>query len=208
MSGACPPPAPSEWYVWMDRPLNASMDRSTQQDSFRVSVWMVTCTSCSSATERHASIAAGVVPQSSWSLRPTAPAATASTRPSGLEELPLHVKPKFRGKSSVAWSIMRMCEGSGVQVVALVPVAGPVPPPTRVVMPEATASSTSCGQMKCTWASKAPAVTMRPSPAITSVLTPTTMPGVTPSITSGFPALPNPAMTPPLIPMSHLKIPV
>lgn len=48
----------------------------------------------------------------------------------------------------------------------------------------------------------APAVMMRPSPAITSVLTPTTMPGVTPSITSGFPPFPIPAMLPSLIPMS------
>ena len=29
-----------------------------------------------------------------------------------------------------------MCQGPGVQVVALVPVAGPVPPPSIVVMPD------------------------------------------------------------------------
>ena len=29
MSGACPPPAPSEWYVWIVRPLNAAMESST-----------------------------------------------------------------------------------------------------------------------------------------------------------------------------------
>jgi len=33
----------------------------------------------------------------------------------------------------------------------------------------------------------APAVTMSPSAAITSVVTPTTMPGETPAITSGLP---------------------
>mmetsp|Transcript_59682 Transcript_59682/g.119798 ORF Transcript_59682/g.119798 Transcript_59682/m.119798 type:complete len:314 (-) Transcript_59682:547-1488(-) len=81
MSGAWPPPAPSEWYVWMVRPLNAATERSTQLDSLSVSVWIVTCTSCSSATLRHASMAAGVVPQSSCSFRPTAPAATTSTNP-------------------------------------------------------------------------------------------------------------------------------
>ena len=44
-----------------------------------------------------------------------------------------------------------MCQGPGVQVVAAVPVAGPVPPPSMVVTPEASASSTCCGQMKWIW---------------------------------------------------------
>ncbi len=35
-----------------------------------------------------------------------------------------------------------------VQVVAFVPVAGPVPPPIMVVTPDINASSTCCGQMK------------------------------------------------------------
>ena len=39
----------------------------------------------------------------------------------------------------------------GVQVVAQVPVAEPVPPPIIVVMPEAMATSTCCGQMKWMW---------------------------------------------------------
>ena len=41
-----------------------------------------------------------------------------------------------------------MCQGPGVQVVALVPVAGPVPPPIMVVTPDISASSICCGQMK------------------------------------------------------------
>ena len=41
-----------------------------------------------------------------------------------------------------------MFSGPGVQVVAKVPVAGPVPPPSMVVTPEASASSICCGQMK------------------------------------------------------------
>ena len=40
------------------------------------------------------------------------------------------------------------CQGPGVQVVASVPVAGPVPPPSMVVTPEISASSICCGQMK------------------------------------------------------------
>lgn len=45
------------------------------------------------------------------------------------------VKPKFKGRSSVDCSIILICTGDGVQVVAQVPAAGPVPPPTSVVMP-------------------------------------------------------------------------
>ena len=41
-----------------------------------------------------------------------------------------------------------MCQGPGVQVVAKVPVAGPVPPPSIVVTPDMSASSICCGQMK------------------------------------------------------------
>ena len=40
------------------------------------------------------------------------------------------------GKASAAWSMRAICHGPGVQVVAFVPVAGPVPPPSMVVMPE------------------------------------------------------------------------
>ena len=63
----------------------------------------------------------------------------------------------------------------GVQVVALVPAAGPVPPPSIVVTPDISASSTCCGQMKWMWVSKPPAVRILPSPAITSVPGPMTM---------------------------------
>ena len=51
------------------------------------------------------------------------------------------------GSPSAAWSIRMMFQGPGVQVVAHVPVAEPVPPPIMVVMPAATATSTCCGQI-------------------------------------------------------------
>ena len=89
----------------------------------------------SSATLRQQSIAAGVVPQSSCSLRPMAPASTCSLSASGRLALPLPRKPRFIGKASAACSMRAMCQGPGVQVVALVPVAGPVPPPIMVVTP-------------------------------------------------------------------------
>ena len=49
-----------------------------------VNTWI----SYSSATLRQLSIAAGVVPQSSWSFSPIAPAAIISGSPSGLELFP------------------------------------------------------------------------------------------------------------------------
>lgn len=41
----------------------------------------------------------------------------------------------LRGRSSVARSMRRICSGAGVQVVAQVPLDGPVPPPTKDVTP-------------------------------------------------------------------------
>ncbi len=60
----------------------------------------------------------------------------------------------------------------GVTVVALVPSAGPVPPPISVVTPLARASSTICGQIRWTWQSMAPAVRILPLPAMISVRRP------------------------------------
>ena len=91
---------------------------------------------------------AGVVPQSSWSFKPMAPASTCSIKASGWAQLPLPVKPRFMGKASAAWSIRYIFHGPGVQVVALVPTAGPVPPPIIVVIPEAMATSICWGQIK------------------------------------------------------------
>jgi hypothetical protein len=62
--------------------------------------------------------------------------------------------------------------------------------------------------MKWMCESMPPAVSTSPSPAIASVVTPTTMPSVTPAITSGLPALPIPAMRPPLMPTSAFRMPL
>ena len=80
-------------------------------------------------------MAAGVVPQSSCSFRPMAPASICSRSASGRLALPLPRKPRFIGKASAACSMRAMFHGPGVQVVAKVPVAGPVPPPSMVVTP-------------------------------------------------------------------------
>ena len=74
MSGAWPPPAPSVWKLWIARPLIAAIESSMNPHSLRVSVWMAIWMSYSSATVRLVSMTARVVPQSSWSFRPQAPA--------------------------------------------------------------------------------------------------------------------------------------
>ena len=117
------------------------------------------------------------------------------------------MNPMLTGSASIAWSMRAMFQGPGVEVVALVPVAGPVPPPSSVVMPLAMASSTCCGQIMWMWVSIPPGVTIIRSPAITSVPVPTTRRGSTPSRMSGLPALPIPAIRPSLMPMSALTMP-
>ncbi len=92
-----------------------------------------------------------------------------------------------------------------MQVVANVPVAGPVPPPIMVVTPLISASSICCGQMKWMCESMPPAVTIMPSPAIASVPAPIGM--VTPGWISGLPALPILQMRPSFRPMSALTMP-
>ena len=97
------------------------------------------------------------------------------------------------------------CQGPGVQVVASVPVAGPVPPPSMVVMPLASASSICCGHMKWMCESTPPAVTMWPSQLMISVPGPMTM--STPLWVSGLPAFPMATMRPLRRPMSALTMP-
>jgi hypothetical protein len=79
MSGAWPPPAPSVWKVWMVRPLKAASvslrgSRLVQRVGVQRDLHVH-----ASATDRQLSIAAGVLPQSSCSLRPMAPASTCSS---------------------------------------------------------------------------------------------------------------------------------
>ena len=76
----------------MVRPLKAAIVSSTKPDSLSVSVWIITCTSWSSATDNAQSMAAGVVPQSSCSLRQEAPPSIISTSALGCEALPLPAK--------------------------------------------------------------------------------------------------------------------
>ena len=109
----------------MVRPLNAAIVSSTKPDSLSVSVWIITCTSWSSATLRQLSIAAGVVPQSSCSFIAQAPALIISSSAAGRDALPLQAMPRLTGNASTAWIMRAMCHGPGVQVVAKVPCDGP-----------------------------------------------------------------------------------
>ena len=84
---------------------------------------------------------AGVVPQSSCSFIAQAPASIISTSAAGNAALPFAENARFTGNASEAWIIFSMCQAPGVHVVAFVPVAGPVPPPSIVVTPDISASS-------------------------------------------------------------------
>ena len=189
----------------MVRPWKAAIVSSTKPLSFSVSVWIITGTSKRSATERQQSMAAGVVPQSSCSFMDDAPARSISSSAAGREALPLAEKARFIGNASAACSMRARCQGPGVQVVADVPLAGPVPPPHMVVTPEASASSICCGQMKWMCASTPPAVRILPSPAMISVPGPMMM--VTPGCTSGLPALPIAAIRPLVMATSAFTMP-
>ncbi len=142
---------------------------------------MAVITPAASDTERQASIAAGVVPQSSCSLNPAAPARSCSHSASSETVLPFPSSTMFIGQASVASSIRARFQAPGVTVVALVPSAGPVPPPISVVMPLPRASGSWVGEIMCTWQSMPPAVRISPLPAITSVEGPITRSGWTPS---------------------------
>ena len=78
---------------------------------------------------------AGVVPQSSWILKPAAPASTCSTSGALPEELPLPSRPKLIGSPSIDRNIISRFHGPEVIVVPLVPSVGPMPPPKKVVTP-------------------------------------------------------------------------
>ena len=92
-------------------------------------------TSMSSATERQQSIAAGVVPQSSCSLSAQRAGLTCSIKRFGQGCVALAREAEFIGSFRQPAACGR-CARPGVQVVASVPWAGPVPPPSMVVTPE------------------------------------------------------------------------
>ena len=152
-------------------------------------------------------MAAGVEPQSSWTLYAAAPARACSRSASALTVLPLPMSSTFTGRWSRARWTERRCQSPGVTVVARDPEDGPVPPPPTVVMPVASASCTWEVDRKCTWMSMAPAVRICPSPAMTSVDGPITRSGWTPSAMSGLPARPSATIRPSRMPTSALTTP-
>ena len=171
MSGAWPPPAPSVWKAWMVRPLKAAM-RVLDEARLRSA-----CRCGSSPARRSRRRPTG---SSRWrpASCPSPRAASGRRRrratcsSSACGQRGIALAGEGRGSSGRRRppAIMRaMCQGPGVQVVASVPCAGPVPPPSMVVTPDISASSICCGQMKWMWLSMPPAVRILPSPAMTSV---------------------------------------
>ena len=151
-------------------------------------MWIATCTSKSSATDRQLSMAAGVVPQSSCSFSRRRRPRSARPAAAGCEALPLPTKPRFIGKASAAWSMRAEVPGAGRAGGG--DGAGGRPGAAAEHGGDAadiSASSICCGQMKWIWVSMPPAVRIMPSPAMTSVPGPMTM--STPGWISGIAGL-------------------
>ena len=136
----------SVWKAWIVRPLMAPASvASTKPDSFSVSVWIITCTSIASATA--GSIVDGgrrgapVLVQ----LRRAGAASTCSTSAAGSRGIALAGEAGFIGTRRPPPSCAQMPR-AGVQVVASVPCAGPVPPPSRVVTPESAPRRSAAGR--------------------------------------------------------------
>ena len=170
MSGACPPPAPSVWKAWMVRPLKAAIVSSTKPD-FVQRVGVDHHLHVVVIGDREAAVDGGGrgAPVLVQLQRAGAGLDHLHQRARASRRCPCRRSRGSSGNASAAWIIRAICQGPGVQVVALVPAAGPVPPPSIVVTPDISASSICCGQMKWMWLSKPPAVRILPSPAITSV---------------------------------------
>ncbi len=136
MSGAWPPPAPSVWKAWMVRPLIARdgvLDEAASRSACR-------CGSSPARRSRRRPTGSSRWPPASC---PSPRAASASRRRPGpspparpaARRCPCRTGRCSSGRRRRPGSCAPMCQGPGVQVVASVPCAGPVPPPSMVVTP-------------------------------------------------------------------------
>ena len=153
-------------------------------------------------------MAAGVVPQSSCSLSPQAPASTCSISAVGAAGVALAQKAEIDrpGLRRLQHARQIPCAGRAGGGVGARGRPRAAAEHRRDAVGEGLLRP-AAGAMKCTWLSMPPAVTIRCSPAITSVLAPTTRSGSTPAIVSGLPALPTLTIRPSLMPISPLTMP-
>ena len=135
MSGACPPPAPSVW-TRMDRPALERGDRAFDEPAFVQGIGVDHDLHVHVVRDREAAVdRCGRCAPVFVQLQATRAGFDLLDQARGRLALPLPKMPKFIGNPSGASSIRWMCHGPGVQVVAFVPAAGPVPPPIMVVTP-------------------------------------------------------------------------
>ncbi len=164
-------------------------------------MWSATGRSVCSATPRQVSTILGVAPQSSWILKPPAPARTARSSSSREEEEPRARNATLIGASrQPSMRLWRLYAG-----LAPTSHTPPMPMPTREVTPAASAAGTTSALERWTWESTMPGVAMSPSPVIIAVWESTT--SSTPSVFSGLPARPTPTIRPSLTPMLVLRTP-
>ena len=152
---------------------------------------------------------AGVAPQSSWILKPSAPPRSLGVAsPRGRSVLPLPSRPMLSGYGLHRLEHPGQVPGAGGDGGGLGALgrSGAAADEGGDAGGERLVDDRS-GEMKWTWASMAPAVTILPLPAMISVSGPMTRSGWTPSMVSGLPALPMPVIRPSRMPMSALTMP-
>ena len=148
MSGACPPPAPSTWNAWIPRPAIAFSVDSTKPASFRLSACRATWRPHSSAARRAVSIAAGCRTPVLVHLVPGRAGQRLLGECLGAHRVALAHQQHVERERVEAPMHCSRCHAPGVTVVALEPSHGPVPPPTIVVMPVASASMSCDGESR------------------------------------------------------------
>ena len=190
ISGACRRRRLRTWKAWMRATADGGDRDSTKPISLSVCrMWMATCRPAFVADGNAASIAAGWCPspRAAW---PEAPPRTCLTSPCNDTVLPLPSSSDVHRPESSARCMRARCHGAGVTVVALLPSAGPVPPPIRVVIPPPSASGDDLRADQVHVAVDGAGGGMRPLPAIISVDGPITSAGGHPDMMSGVAGLP------------------
>ena len=140
-------------------------------------------------------MSSGYAPLSSWILNPSAPASTSASRCESSAARAPACKPMLTGQPSSPASTRSIAHGGSSKPAVI-----------SVVTPPARAGGSSSGPIVWTWLSTAPGVAISPYAMYDLVWGPMTR--SMPSLISGLPDRPMPAMRPSLMPMSALTTPM
>ena len=130
MSGACPPPAPSAWKAWIDRPRDRG-DRRLHEAGLVEGVGVQRDLQAVLVGGAQGGVdgGGGRAPVLVHLVAAGAGQRLLGQAASALTVLPLPISSTFTGRGSSARCIVCRCQAPGVTVVALEPSRRPVPPP-------------------------------------------------------------------------------